>query len=124
MEILNVIADIIISLGVFFLLVGSIGLIRLPDFYSRSHATGKADTLGIMLVVFGLILSQISQYIMLHEPGKLTNIAKLLLIIVFVGLTNPTATNALNRAAFRFRLIPWFKKDKAKTSGKKKEGKK
>jgi len=114
MGIQYVLASILISLGAFFLLVGSIGLIRLPDFYSRSHATGKADTLGIMLVITGLILTQ----------GISVNSAKLLIIIVFVGLTNPTATNALNRAAYRFRLIPWFKKDKAKKSGKKKEGKK
>lgn len=123
MEILNVIADIIISLGAFFLLVGSVGLIRLPDFYSRSHATGKADTLGIMLVILGLILTQIRDYLVEHTPGVLTNVAKLVLIITFVALTNPTATNALNRAAFRFRLIPWFKKDKATKSEKEDEKK-
>lgn len=104
-----VLASIIISLGAFFLLVGSIGLIRLPDFFSRSHATGKADTLGIMLVIFGLILTQ----------GISINSAKLLVIMAFVGLTNPTATNALNRAAFHFRMVPWFKKDKSKKEEKK-----
>lgn len=94
-----VLASIFISLGAFFLLIGSIGLIRLPDFFSRTHATGKADTLGIMLVILGLVLTQ----------GYSINSAKLLIIIAFVGLTNPTATNALSRAAFRFRLKPWFK---------------
>jgi multicomponent Na+:H+ antiporter subunit G len=113
-----VLATIIISLGAFFLLVGSIGLIRLPDFYSRTHATGKADTLGVILVIFGLVVSQ----------GFSLNSAKLLLIIAFVGVTNPTATNALARAAFRFRTIPWFKpqenqsdKEKEKALGKKEE---
>lgn len=100
----QVIAGIIISLGAFFLLVGSIGLIRLPDFFSRTHATGKADTLGIMLVISGLLIFELSQ-------GYLLNSAKLLVIIAFVGLTNPTATNALAKAAFKFRMIPWFKKD-------------
>ncbi|TRZ97586.1 MAG: cation:proton antiporter, partial [Deltaproteobacteria bacterium] len=42
--------------GAFFLLVGSVGLVRLPDFYCRNHATGKSDTLGVMLVIFGMIL--------------------------------------------------------------------
>ncbi len=102
MEFLRVLADIIVSLGAFFLLVGSIGLIRLPDFYSRAHAQGKADTLGVMLIIFGLVLLQ----------GFSINSAKLLIIIVFVALTNPTATNALVGAAFRFRLRPWFKRDK------------
>lgn len=91
-----------VSAGAFFLLIGSIGLIRLPDFYSRTHATGKADTLGIMLIMFGLFI---------HE-GITINGAKLLLIIVFVALTNPTATNALAKAAYQFRLKPWFKKEK------------
>ena len=102
MEIQYLLAIILVSFGAFFLLVGSLGLIRLPDFFSRSHATGKSDTLGIMLVISGMILTQ----------GFSINSAKLILIIVFVALTNPTATNALARAAFRFRMIPWFKQDK------------
>jgi multicomponent Na+:H+ antiporter subunit G len=103
MQLHEVFATIFISLGAFFLLVGSIGLIRLPDFYARTHATGKSDTLGILLVMFGLILTQ----------GFSVNSAKLLVIIAFVALTNPTATNALSRAAFRFRQKPWFKNDKS-----------
>ncbi len=105
-----VLAGVIISLGIFFLLVGSIGLIRLPDFYARTHATGKADTLGIMLVIFGLILTQ----------GFSINSVKLLIVIIFVALTNPTATNALARAAFFRRQRPWFKKDQSKDKKKKK----
>ncbi len=58
MGLLNVIAIIFICMGTFFLLVGSIGLIRLPDFFSRTHATGKSDTLGILLIIFGLVLTQ------------------------------------------------------------------
>jgi multicomponent Na+:H+ antiporter subunit G len=96
-----ILSIIIVSFGAFFLLVGSIGLIRLPDFYSRAHATGKSDTLGIMLVIGGLIVYE----------GFTINSAKLLIIIIVVGLTNPTATNALIQAAHRFRLRPWFKKD-------------
>jgi len=84
--------------GVFFLMVGSIGLIRLPDFYSRSHATAKSDTLGIMLVIFGLIIYE----------GLSLNSAKLLIILTFVALTNPTATHALARAAFLLGLKPRF----------------
>jgi len=104
MEFVHVIAGIIISLGAFFLLVGSIGLIRLPDFYARAHAQGKADTLGVMLIIFGLLLIE----------GVSVNSAKLLIIIAFVALTNPTATNALVGAAYHFRLKPWFKKDQNK----------
>jgi len=108
MELRIILSIIIVSFGAFFLLIGSIGLIRLPDFYARAHATGKSDTLGIMLVITGLIIFE----------GFTINSAKLLIMIIFVGLTNPTATNALTRAAYLFRLRPWFKKDQIK-KGKK-----
>ncbi|MCP5050093.1 MAG: monovalent cation/H(+) antiporter subunit G [bacterium] len=108
----DVLATIVISLGAFFLLIGSVGLVRLPDFFSRTHATGKSDTLGIILILLGLILTQ----------GISINGAKLLIILAFVALTNPTATNALAKAAFHDGLIPWFKKDQSnKENNKKKE---
>lgn len=109
MELRIILSIITVSFGAFFLLIGSIGLIRLPDFYARAHATGKSDTLGIMLVITGLIIFE----------GFTINSAKLLIMIIFVGLTNPTATNALTRAAYLFRLRPWFKKDKIKKGDKK-----
>lgn len=46
---------IFVLLGTFFMFIGSIGVVRLPDFYTRSHATSKSDTLGIMLIITGLI---------------------------------------------------------------------
>ena len=104
MTINEIFAIIFLSFGAFFLLVGSVGLIRLPDFYARAHATGKSDTLGMMLVILGFIFYE----------GFTLNSAKLIIIIIFVAITNPTATNALTRAAFHFRLKPWLKKDKLK----------
>ncbi len=101
MSFFNLITVIIFSTGIFFLLVGSIGLIRLPDFFTRSHATGKADTLGISLVLIGLIIYE----------GFTLNSAKMLIILSFVALTNPTATHALSRAAFLFGVKPRFKKE-------------
>ena len=100
MNLVHILALVVLAAGSFFLLVGSIGLIRFPDFYSRCHATGKSDTLGVMLVILGFILIE----------GLTLNSAKLLIILTFVGLTNPTATHALARAAFRFGLKPWFRK--------------
>jgi len=107
----DILSIIFISLGTFFMFIGSLGLIRLPDFYSRAHATGKVDTLAIILVILGLVIYE----------GFSVNSAKLIIIITFVALTNPTATNALLRAAYRFRLRPWFKKDKSKKEQKKDE---
>jgi len=104
-ELLGIIA---VTSGAFFLLVGSIGLIRLPDFYCRSHATGKSDTLGIMLVIFGLMLIE----------GFSLNSAKLFFALIFVFLTNPTGTHALINAALNSGLKPWFKKDMAEGDGR------
>lgn len=95
-----ILANLVVTAGAFFLLIGSVGLVRLPDFYSRAHATGKSDTLGVILVTLGLVI---------HE-GLNLNSAKIILIMAFVGLTNPTATHALTRAAIRFGLKPWFRK--------------
>lgn len=99
---MHILGVVIVTAGVFFLMIGSIGLIRLPDFYSRSHATGKSDTLGVMLVILGLILFE----------GFTINSIKLLLIVGFVGLTNPTAAHALARAAFHFGKKPRFVKSR------------
>ena len=97
----HIVAIVIVAAGAFFMLVGSIGLLRLPDFFSRTHATSKSDTLGIILVLGGLALYE----------GFNTNSAKLLIAIVFVGLANPVGAHALARAALRQGLKPWFKKD-------------
>ena len=86
--------------GVFFLTVGSVGVIRLPDFYSRTHALGKADTLGTLLTLTGLAV---------HHGFHLDSL-KLILVAVFVALANPTASHALARSALRGGLNPWTKR--------------
>lgn len=111
MTVFDILSMFFIFFGAFFLLVGSIGLIRLPDFFSRCHATGKADTLGIMLVIMGLVS---------HEGFTIISI-KLLIILTFVGLTSPTATHALARAAFQFGVKPRFKKESETKLPEKKE---
>jgi len=98
----NILGIAAVIAGAFFLFVGSFGLVRLPDFYTRNHATGKSDTLGVMLVIFGMILME----------GFTLNSAKLLFILVFVFMTNPTGTHALANAAYQSGLKPWMKKNK------------
>jgi multicomponent Na+:H+ antiporter subunit G len=83
--------------GVFFMLVGSLGLIRLPDFYTRVHAAGKVDTLGVLMFVAGMAVF----------AGLSLESAKLLLIFVFVALTSPVASHALARRALLFGYKPW-----------------
>ncbi len=93
--------------GVGFMLIGSIGINTLPDFYARCHAAGKVDTLGILLVLTGM---------MVHE-GLGLNSLKLLLVICFVLTTSPVATHFLMRrafiAGFKFWSKPVAKEEKA-----------
>ncbi len=83
--------------GFFLLLVGTIGVLRLPDFFTRLHAVGKCDTLGMLLFIAGL---------MVYEGLSLTAL-KLLLIWIFLAIANPTATHIFSRAAYRAGLKPW-----------------
>jgi multicomponent Na+:H+ antiporter subunit G len=94
---LTVVACLLVFTGFFFIVSGAIGILRLPDFYTRLHAMGKCDTLGVALVVLGLALLE----------GPTLNGLKILLVIFFIGLANPTATHALGRAAHRAGLVPW-----------------
>ena len=94
---MNVIATVMLVVGFGFVLAGVIGILRLPDFYCRLHAMGKCDTLGVALMVGGVAVLQ----------GVTLTSAKLLLVVVFVSLANPTATHALGRAAVRAGLRPW-----------------
>ena len=102
---LDVLSHALVALGAFSVLVGSIGVNRLPDFYTRSHASGKPDTLGLILVMTGLAFRE----------GFDLNTIKLLLIVVLVALANPAATHALGRSAVTNRLMPWLgRKDEAR----------
>ena len=90
---------ILLSLGVLFLLLGAIGIVRFPDCYTRMHAAGKCDTLGGLLVVTGLAVYH----------GVSLESAKILFVAVFIFLTSPTATHAIARAALRNELPLWTK---------------
>ena len=81
----------LISAGVFFIFTAGVGLIRLPDFYSRTHAVSKADALGIMLIILGLIV---------HE-GFSINSLKLFYIFVSVAIANPIGSHAIGHAALK-----------------------
>ena len=105
-----VIAIILMVAGVFFLTVSALGLLRFPDFYSRTHAVGKSETLGSILVLSGLAVYN----------GLELSTVKILFILFFVLVANPTATHAIARAALRTGLQPWTR-PKADQKGKRAE---
>ena len=79
----------LLVVGSLFCLIGGVGLLRLPDFYSRMHAAGITDTLGALLVLLGLLLL----------AGFSLAGAKILFILAFLWMASPTATHALAKAA-------------------------
>lgn len=82
--------------GGLFCVVGGIGLLRMPDFYTRMHAASVTETLGVGLVLLGL---------MLHAGWSLVAV-KLLMIGLLVFFVSPTASHALARAALLRGLQP------------------
>jgi len=83
-------------LGSFFCVVGAIGLLRMPDFYTRVHAASLIDTLGAGLILLGLLL----------QAGFTLVGVKLLMIALLIFFVSPTASHALTRAARLRGLAP------------------
>jgi multicomponent Na+:H+ antiporter subunit G len=83
--------------GAMFFLAGTLGLLRLPDFYARVHAVAKCDTVGA-----GLILLALALHVAPHPEGL-----KILVLLVLVLLSSPTSGHALARAAHNTGLEPW-----------------
>ena len=82
--------------GSFFLVIGAIGVLRMPDVYTRSHAAGITDTMGAMLILFGLMI----------QGGFTLITVKLALILLFLLFTSPAASHALGNTAWSSGLRP------------------
>ena len=94
--VLDVLSWIFLLGGAIFLLVGAIGALRFPDFYTRLHAVSVCDTMGAGLVLVGLML----------QGGLSLVTVKLLLMFYFLIFTGPTAVHALAEAAMQSKLKP------------------
>lgn len=94
---INYIGLTIIAVGVFFDLVGCIGLIRLPDVYNRLQAATKCVTLGTSSILLGIFVI----------TGFSTTGLKALLCMIFVLITSPTGAHALARGAYRYGVKLW-----------------
>ncbi len=92
------IVGLLVFVGVFFFIVGTVGLIRFPDTYTRIHAPTKCDTLGLGLIILGLII---------YNGFSVVSV-KLILILLFLWTTSPTAASAISNAAME-KNIPFCK---------------
>ena len=103
---LDILSWVLLSLGGVFVLIGGVGALRMPDLYTRMHAASLTDTAGAILIITG---------IMLQAGASLASI-KLAMILLFLLLTSPTATNALASAAMLAgtrpsEALPWEPED-------------
>jgi multicomponent Na+:H+ antiporter subunit G len=89
-----------LGIGCFFALTGAVGLLRMPDFYSRLHPAGKSDTLAQFMIILGLIFQSTDNPMLM---------AKLAILTALLFVTAPTATHAISRAAELDGLEPWTK---------------
>lgn len=93
---LDIVTFICLVVGVISMLIGSYGLLKLPDMFSRMHAAGMVDTLGLGLIMVGLIF----------QAGFSLISFKLLLIVVIIINTGPAVTHALAQAALSSGMKP------------------
>ena len=98
-------AVIFLLLGLLFFTGGSVGIIRFPDFYSRLHPAGKLDTMGLLMAMAGMACYALDHF----SLAALLTSLKIILIVVFVFITSPTATHAIMDAGARAGLQPWTK---------------
>lgn len=104
MSIAVILSSVLVGAGVAFMAVSVLGLARLPDLYTRAHGVAKSETFGLVLVFAGLLV---------RPDVDAATAARLVLIVIFALLANPTAVHALVRAAFRVGALPMVATDQA-----------
>lgn len=100
-EALNIASWIFLAIGGFLGITGAVGLFRFPDFYTRLHAASVTDTLCAGFIVLGLLM----------QADSAMMVFKLLLILLIILYTSPTAAHALAKAARHGRLKPVLSED-------------
>lgn len=88
---------VLAGIGMLFFFVGTLGMLRLPDFYARTHASTKCDTVGAGSILLALAI--------LNGPDVST--LKILMLAALIFISSPTAGHALARGAHRSGLGIW-----------------
>jgi multicomponent Na+:H+ antiporter subunit G len=100
--VINVASSALILAGSFFIVVGAIGLVRMPDVYTRMHAASVTETLGAGFLFIGLMM----------QAGFGLVALKLLFILVVFFFIGPVATHALAQAALHAGIAPQLAEDR------------
>ncbi|WP_273130360.1 monovalent cation/H(+) antiporter subunit G [Metabacillus sp. HB246100] len=98
-EISKIIIGYFILQGALLSLIAAIGVVRLPDVYTRNHAASKSATLGVISILLGLFM----YYLLLDHHAN----SRVLLGIVFVFITAPVAGHLISRAAYNMGVPLW-----------------
>jgi multicomponent Na+:H+ antiporter subunit G len=105
-EIIDIIVYIFLAVGVFFNLLGSIGLLRFPDVYTRLHAGTKCTTFGSIFICVSVILLGLKYWYLGSTDGSVLALHTAGALIAIL-LTNPTGAHAIARAAHRSGVKPY-----------------
>jgi multicomponent Na+:H+ antiporter subunit G len=97
---LDVLSWIAIVSGLFFMIVGTIGILRMPDLFTRMHAAGMTDTMGAGLLILGMCL----------QAGLGLVLVRLVLVYLFLMFTSPISSHAISRAALASGVVPYTKR--------------
>ncbi len=93
----NILAGVFVVMGALFALVASIGILRLPDFYTRIHAASKAGTVGSVLALVALAIVSV----------QTAEVLRAIAAIVFFFLTAPISAHLLGKAAYSAGYRMW-----------------
>ncbi|MFW5678755.1 MAG: monovalent cation/H(+) antiporter subunit G [Pseudomonadota bacterium] len=95
--VLDLLAALCLVLGGFLAFAAALGLIRMPDVYIRMHASTKAGTLGVLLIVLSIVFL----------GGEASVVGKGLAVFAFILLTAPIGAHLIGRSAYRCGIKPW-----------------
>lgn len=131
MSVVDIIVYILLAIGVFFTLLGSVGLLRFPDVYTRLHAGTKCTTFGSIFICVSVIVLGLRMWFYGDVDGSVLALHTGAALVAIL-LTNPTGAHAIARAAYKSGVKPVgavvddleIKKTKKNKSNKKEGGKK
>jgi multicomponent Na+:H+ antiporter subunit G len=96
MTIIDILSGVLMSIGGIFCVIGAVGMLRMPDFFTRMHAASVIDTMGAGLIILGLML----------QSGFTLATGKLLILGLLIFFTSPTASHSLANAALERGVKP------------------
>ncbi len=100
MNLVTIILYVFVAIGLFFNIVGILGLLRFPDVYTRLHAETKTTTFGSIFIALAITLFGFVHYHQSQDPAMLSLSIHALIAIVVLGFTNATGSHAIAHAAY------------------------